>query len=63
MKHSFLETLFIPYQEVIKTYVKLSLINVNALGWKHEKAGSLLSIFGTDFRKHKERKDDFLNPS
>jgi hypothetical protein len=52
---SFVEILLSRFHEVIKTYVKLPLINVISLGQKQEKAGSFLSKFGTNFRKHKGR--------
>jgi hypothetical protein len=54
------EILLNPRHEDIKAYVKLPLINVISLGQKQEKAGSFLSKFGTNFRKHKGRKEDFL---
>jgi len=52
---SFVGILLSPCHEVIKTYVKLPLINVISLGQKQEKAGSFLSKFGTNFRKRKGR--------
>jgi len=50
---SFVEILLSPCHEGIKTYVKLSLINVISLGQKQEKVGSFLSKFGKNFTKHK----------